>query len=227
MKVTKIIPNTIIQDTQKAVDKAINSCTKPLKDAAETKLPTVEAINLEHFQKFAKCTSHKSGGGLATVYPDSYVKKEKIFIEEYQYTKRFSKETAPDGSTRIVRKKVKETVPAHWEDSATWLPHYYLDKLWTTGKSSGTNSVQALVRKSLQDPETQGRVMLDACCIDGETAPGGFYYKLGFRFINQKINDECAKWLAEGGKRENAPWAVGLMYLPKENISHCLNYKVK
>ena len=50
MKVTKIIPNTIIQDTQKAVDKAINSCTKPLKDAAETKLPTVEAINLEHFQ---------------------------------------------------------------------------------------------------------------------------------------------------------------------------------
>lgn len=30
----------------------------------------------------------------------------------------------------------------------------------------------------------------------------------------------------QGGKREDAPWAVGVMYLPKENISHCLNYKV-
>lgn len=227
MKVTKTIQNNIIQESQKVVKQVADLCSKPACERAEQGLPTHNALNINHFPKFAMCQSHKAGGGLATVYPESYVKKERVFVPEYKYTKRFTKETTASGETKFVRKPVIQTVPAHFEDDATWLPHYYLDKLWTTGKSSGTNSVQALVRQSLQDPATQGRVMLDACCIDGETAPGGFYYKLGFRFVNDLTNKECAKWLAEGGKRENAPWAVGLMYLPKENISHCLNYKVK
>lgn len=34
----------------------------------------------------------------------------------------------------------------------------------------------------------------------------------------------CEKWLRNGGKRENAPFVIGQMFLPKENISHCLNY---
>ena len=67
-------------------------------------------------------------------------------------------------------------------------------------------------------------MLIDACCIDGKTAPGGFYYKLGFRFTNPTENEACAKWLAAGGKRENAPFAVGMMYLPRENIEQCLKY---
>lgn len=226
MKVSKI-QNTIIQEGQKAVKKVTNTVTSQA-ERTEKPLQTQEVLNLNHFPRYAMCQSHKSGDGLAIVYPESYVTIEKELIPEYEWTrKKIVRELMPDGSTKLVRKTVTTKEPEHWEEVATWLPHYHIDKLWTTGKGSGTNSVQDVVRRSLEDPKTQGRVMLDACCIDDKTAPGGFYYKLGFRFINEEMNKECAKWLAEGGKREDAPFATGMMYLPKENISQCLNYKVK
>lgn len=31
-------------------------------------------------------------------------------------------------------------------------------------------------------------------------------------------------WLIKGGHRENAPFISGNMFLPEENIEHCLNY---
>ena len=227
MNISKI-QNTIIQEIPKAAKKVTNIVASQVEKNDVQTLPTHEAINLSHFPKFGICHSHKSEGGLAIVYPESYVKIEKSLVPEYEWTrKKMVRETMPDGSTKLVRKTVTTKEPEHWEEVATWLPHYHIDKLWTTGKGSGTNSVQDVVRRSLEDPKTQGRVMLDACCIDDKTAPGGFYYKLGFRFVNENTNKECAKWLAEGGKREDAPFALGMMYLPKENISQCLNYKVK
>lgn len=228
MKVSKIISDNIIQATQKAVRQVSDvSSSRVSSEVSERSLPSQDALNISHFPKFAMCQSHKAEGGLAIVYPDSYVKIERVFVPEYEYTiKRLVRELQPDGTSKLVRKKVTQLEPERWEEIATWLPHYHIDKLWSTGKSSGTNSVQAVVRQSLEDPKTQGRVMLDACCIDEKTSPGGFYYKLGFRFIDEEKNQKCAKWLMQGGKREDAPWAVGVMYLPKENISHCLNYKV-
>ncbi|MBD5401406.1 hypothetical protein HDR58_01200 [bacterium] len=227
MNISKI-QNSIIQETQKAITRAVDNVTKPLAESSEKGLPSHEMLNVSHFPNFAMCQSHKAEGGLAVVYPKSYVHITKELVPEYEWTrKKMVREIMPDGSTKLVRKIVTSKEPEHWEETATWLPHYHLDKLWTTGRGSGTNSVQDLVRKSLQDPKTQGRVMLDACCIDGETAPGGFYYKLGFRFINESVNKECQEWIAKGGKREDAPFAIGIMYLPKENISQCLNYRVK
>lgn len=227
MKVLKI-QNNILHEGQKVINQTVKNCSKPLKTTENT-LPSHEALNITHFPKYAMCQSHKVSGGFTTVCPDpSYVSIERNLVPEYEYThKKLVVEITPEGKKKLVRKLVTETEPAHWEEAAIWLPHYYIDKLYTTGKGSGTNSVQSIVRQSLQDSMTQGRVMLDACCIDGESAPGGFYYKLGFRFINKTTNQECEKWLALGGRREDAPWATGLMYLPKENISHCLNYKVK
>ncbi|MBR1460188.1 hypothetical protein IJ596_00945 [bacterium] len=103
-------------------------------------------------------------------------------------------------------------------------PHYVLDKLHAAKKGDGTFKIQSLVEKSLKDPDTKGRVMLEACCEDRVTAPGGFYYKLGFRFVHPQYNKECEQWLKMGGKYEDAPFALGRMYLPKENILHCLKY---
>lgn len=104
------------------------------------------------------------------------------------------------------------------------LPHYHLDLLRSNGPKSGTKAVQSIVKESLDNPLTKGRVTLDAQDIDKVGSPAGFYYKLGFRFSNNKLNDEFANWIKNGGKREDAPQANGFMFLPKENIKCCLDY---
>ena len=103
-------------------------------------------------------------------------------------------------------------------------PHYYIEELWSRGKGTGTKAIQDVVRKSLQDPETEGRVVLQASKIDKKTYPAGFYYKLGFRTDHNETNAILENWLKDGGKRENAPKIDTMMYLPKENIEQCLNY---
>lgn len=129
---------------------------------------------------------------------------------------------------RFVDLRVKigeEITPPHFYKKCPQLePHYHIDELWSTGKNTGTNAVKDVVLQSLNDTATQGRVLLHACSIDGKTSPVGFYYKLGFRSTNPYTNKACAKWLAEGSKIENAPVGSDTMYLPRENIQHCLNY---
>lgn len=116
------------------------------------------------------------------------------------------------------------TSPHFYKKCPQLKPHYNIGELWSKGKNTGTNAIKDVVLQSLNDSETQGRVLLHACSVDGKTSPVGFYYKLGFRSTYPKTNEACAKWLAEGGKMENAPVGYETMYLPKENIQHCLNY---
>lgn len=103
-------------------------------------------------------------------------------------------------------------------------PAYQIDVLLSTGQGTGTNSVQKVVKESLADNDTNGRVFLIAECIDGHSYPSGFYYKLGFRYRNDYYNNQLEKWLNNGGNRKFAPTMSGVMYLPEENIEHCLNY---
>jgi len=103
-------------------------------------------------------------------------------------------------------------------------PFYYISKLWSTGKGTGTRAVQQVVESSLKDKATRGKVIVNAASMDKKTSPAGFYYKLGFRFKDNKKNKILQKWLLEGGKKKNAPMETGVMYLPKRNIFHCLNY---
>lgn len=113
----------------------------------------------------------------------------------------------------------------------------YIDKVYASGNGSGTKEIKKIVAESLANPTTQGRVALSAECLNSQKGhPLGFYYKLGFRSVNEKYNKACEKWLAAGGKKEMAPGIYkyeglregkGLtskMYLPKENIEHCLEY---
>lgn len=116
----------------------------------------------------------------------------------------------------------------------------YIDKLYANGNGQGTKKIQELVRLSLENPKTEGRVALSAECLNTSKGhPLGFYYKLGFRSTNDKLNKACEQWLLNGGAKELAPGIYpypgirqskllcAKMYLPRENIEHCLNYGTK
>lgn len=218
MKIKLSTIENITKTAKKTINKAAtNPVTKQLEESPQSKLSGCDVINPSRFPSYAIASSEKIRDGLCFgVVPKTYVETEILEVEEYSYKCRMGKDK---GKIKIV--------PAHKEECTSWKPRYHLKQLWTTGKGSGTRSVQDLVRRSLEDVETQGRVTLEACCIDGKTAPGGFYYKLGFRFTNPEMNKMCKEWLEKGGKREDAPWATGMMFLPQENISQCLNYKIK
>ena len=102
--------------------------------------------------------------------------------------------------------------------------HYFIAFLWGEGNREGTNFVQDVVINSLKDKRTVGRVILDAKKIDAQTSPAGFYYKLGFRFLEQKFNKILEQWKSSGGTKFNAPDLEGKMFLPKENIEDCIRY---
>jgi len=171
-------------------------------------------------QKPTFCCCKELSDGLALAgkaYPAEYIS---LISREYvpEVYEHFSY------SSFLKRWYHRQPEAAHFVETYQFTPHIMLAKLWSGGVGTGTKAVQNTVRESLHNPRTRGRVLIDACCIDGKTAPGGFYYKLGFRFTNPANNKICAKWLAAGGKREQAPFVVGEMYLPRENIEHCLKY---
>lgn len=110
--------------------------------------------------------------------------------------------------------------------------HIYIDKIVAgenRKKGTGIRAIQRIVRESLADPQCQGRIRLQAMPIDIKKGnPLGLYYKLGFRADNIALNKKCEQWLADGGDRTKVPFSIGAyMYLPKENIQHCLNYTIE
>ena len=92
------------------------------------------------------------------------------------------------------------------------------------GKGSGTRGLQTAVMDSVRDKDTKGRIFLDAQNMTRKGSPAGFYFKLGFRFKEKGKNKIFQEWLNKGGKKKDAPQDTGLMFLPKENILHCLIY---
>lgn len=97
---------------------------------------------------------------------------------------------------------------------------YNIESLQSTGKGTGTSAIKDVVKKSLADPDAQGRVTLLAADIDkSKPHPFNFYYKLGFRAADDYYNT----FGVEG--KPMYPGADIYMYLPKENIKQCLNYK--
>lgn len=109
-------------------------------------------------------------------------------------------------------------------ENAKTKPFYYIYKLWSMGKGSGTRGLQTAVMDSVRDKDTKGRIFLDAQNMTRKCSPAGFYFKLGFRFKEKGKNKIFQEWLNKGGKKKDAPQDTGLMFLPKENILHCLIY---
>jgi len=168
---------------------------------------------LNGIQKTYDCVSYIDDMGctIGGYIPDNYLTVKKIFREAVRAYKTIFGERIPAS-------------PAHWEERAVLKPSYTILHLESHGKGQGTEAVKDVLRRSLADPKTEGRVTLHASMIDGESSPAGFYYKLGFRFTNVENNEILAKWMKNGGRKENAPNLSGFMYLPTENIKHCLNY---
>lgn len=116
-------------------------------------------------------------------------------------------------------------------------PDYYLDvvgKNKVTKPSVFISHLEAqgcganLMKVAAKDAEkfTDGRMILDAQSVDGMTSPDAFYYKLGFRKLNQKENELIKEYIDKGEKIPPDTFS-DRMYLPKEKLFHLLNYKKK
>ena len=89
----------------------------------------------------------------------------------------------------------------------------------------GTETMRSLLEMSIQDKDTNGRIIVNAKVTDGETSPVGFFYKLGFRFTDKNLNSQMDDWLRTSPHSCISPMITGMMYLPKENVSKLLMYK--
>jgi hypothetical protein len=90
-------------------------------------------------------------------------------------------------------------------------------------KGAGTKAIQSVLDRSLADRDTQGRLVVYAEITDGQTSPAGFFYKLGFRFVDKSMNEIMENWLRKNIETE-APKITGMMYLPKGNINKLMMY---
>ena len=88
---------------------------------------------------------------------------------------------------------------------------------------AGTKAVQTVLDRSLADKDTEGRLVVYAEITDGQTSPAGFFYKLGFRFVDKSMNETMENWLKKNLETE-APKITGMMYLPKNHINKLMMY---
>ena len=92
-------------------------------------------------------------------------------------------------------------------------------------KGEGTKAVKSLLEKSMTDKDTEGRLIVNVKITDNETSSAGFFYKLGFRFIDRQKNEIMKNWLKDE-KNILSPKITGLMYLPKEHTQRLLMYRM-
>ena len=88
---------------------------------------------------------------------------------------------------------------------------------------AGTKAIQSVLDRSLSDKDTEGRLIVYAEITDGQTSPAGFFYKLGFRFLDNSMNDVMEKWLSKNLKTD-FPTLTGVMYLPKNHVNKLMMY---
>jgi len=89
----------------------------------------------------------------------------------------------------------------------------------------GTKAIKGLLEKSLSDKETEGRLIVDVKITDSETSAAGFFYKLGFRFTDERKNTIMQSW-AQDRKSILSPKLIGFMYLPKDKIQKLMMYRI-
>lgn len=63
MNVSKIIPDNIVQETQKVVKQISTLGSRSSSEISERSLPSHELLNVSLFPKYAMCQSHKAEGG--------------------------------------------------------------------------------------------------------------------------------------------------------------------
>ncbi len=92
----------------------------------------------------------------------------------------------------------------------------------TPHEGAGTEAMQSLVEKSMLDDDTGGRVILYMVQLSDEDTSPKFFYKLGFRYIDEDNNTAMKEFIDKNIFEFRMP--SGYMYLPKENIQKLLRY---
>lgn len=181
-------------------------------------------------EKVAKncCTSTTSGNLRLTQLKSDVISKEKpsgSIVELESSTLKFVSE-GNDLGVLLIRKALeyaKKGYPDYYKSGSSILikPSMEINILRShkKGIGVGTKLVQEAVKKSFE-LGYDGRVVINAISIDGKTSPLAFYYKLGFRSIDDKTNKMIEKYIK---KNKTIPQDKSTsMYLPKENIASLL-----
>lgn len=86
----------------------------------------------------------------------------------------------------------------------------------------GTEAVKGLAEKAMFDKKANGRIVTFSSPVWKESSPALFFYKLGFRFIEEAGNKYMEECLIK--KIPDIPPQIGMMYLPKSNLHKLLRY---
>ena len=86
----------------------------------------------------------------------------------------------------------------------------------------GTEAVKSLVEKSIVDEDVEGRVIVYITQLTTEDTSYQFFYKLGFRFADENLNELVKNELGKEISELIIP--PGYMYLPRSNMQKLLNY---
>ena len=90
------------------------------------------------------------------------------------------------------------------------------------GCGLGTEAIKNLAEKAMFDPKTDGRIVTFCAPVWRESSPAQFFYKLGFRFMDNGANKYIEDCIIK--KVPDLPPQIGMMYLPKANIHKLLRY---
>ena len=86
----------------------------------------------------------------------------------------------------------------------------------------GTAAVKNAVEKAMFDSKTEGRIVTFSAPVCKESSPAIFFYKLGFRFVEDEKNEIIKECVIK--KIPDAPPQCGIMYLPRINLHKLLRY---
>ena len=93
------------------------------------------------------------------------------------------------------------------------------------GFGLGTEALKGLAEKAFFDNKAEGRIVTYCAPVWRESSPAQFFYKLGFRFIENDANEYISDCITK--KVPDLPPQTGMMYLPKANIHRLLRYGEK
>lgn len=86
----------------------------------------------------------------------------------------------------------------------------------------GTEAVKSLAEKAMFDARAQGRIVTFSAPVWKESSPALFFYKLGFRFMEEEANNYMEECIIK--KVPDIPPQIGMMYLPRNNLNRLLRY---
>lgn len=191
----------------------------------------------------ARFSEQKNQSEATVIIQDAKIKYHKIkesdkYLVHGNWPEEYAKTIEIDNSSQKIEKNMSDLMNRYklitfikpsTKITKTYLKNCYkLDFISSPQRyrGAGTKAILTLLEKSLADKETEGRIVVNAEIIDGQTSPAGFFYKLGFRFIDKSMNEVMEKWLTQNTEL-GSPKLTGMMYLPRQGINKLMMISMK